>query len=186
MKCNFSLRIILNTVATYCKQQTTSSNSSKLSKFGCVFESILRFFLAFIFVSVCVCVSVCLCISCLCVHRVQWSDLWRVMALWAKPDFVLGKTKACISPQGETSVRVLRFAAGVYAGACMCFSCGCEVNEYGWMGFSDHACRGVMSEMFLHLLYTRWRAEGGQETLNLIWKIVSDLWEITEVGDAEL
>lgn len=41
------------------------------------------------------------------------------MALWAKLDFVLGKSKEHILPKGETSDRVLSLVARVYAGMCM-------------------------------------------------------------------
>lgn len=63
--------------------------------------------------------------SCLCVHTLVWSDLWRLMALWAKLDFVLGKSKEHSLPRGRTSVRVLSLATGLHASMCSLSVCAC-------------------------------------------------------------
>ena len=42
------------------------------------------------------------------------------MALWAKLDFVLGKSKEHILSRGETSASLLGFASRVCEGMCVC------------------------------------------------------------------
>ena len=172
----------MNMDTTQANTHPQSGNSSKSSK--CV--SAYRLFLAFVFVSVCF-------FSCLCAHRLVWSDLWRLMALWAKLDFVLGKSKEHSLPRGRTSVRVLSLATGLHASmcsstVCACISWGCYVHVCACIGFFFFFFFQITSATVLWqkcVLTSLLNKKRSKKTSNLIWKMLMDRWKITETSEAE-